>query len=449
MDDPKFEQMKQAKEYFHATAMTIPGVHGTSIGVKRVDGKPTDQLAICVHLTRKRPLATIPPDEQIPLEVDGFMTDVIEHAPIIRCDAQSERRAMYEDNSKYRPLVGGTKLSAGYSFGTLGCIVRKPDGSCHALSAAHVLGEAGTTVYQPAKVKCDEIGSTTEVQDCSQMDAAIASLDYYYDAGLAYIREIGAISGTHDIGRQDLPYPIAKRGASTGLTHGSVVAIHYSGVAANLEQFQDMLFIDGRGDEFVDHGDSGSAIVHRIDEDHNLVTGLLWGKAPDANRIGVATPIDRILETFGVSVLTASDPVRASSETLLGRFEAFLSSTQRGKAYWDAYAHNRIYFRHIFHHVPRLAAMWRKMPVPEMIEALREAMLDPDTVIPMKLGAHDTEEVMWDLYEALGKFLQANHQRQLQQQAASFCRLVCGNIGNSWRNALHGIPLPELDASEA
>jgi hypothetical protein len=449
MDDITFEQMKQAKEYFHATAMTIPGVHGTSIGVKRIKGKPTGQLAICVHLTRKRTLASIPPEEQIPLEVEGFPTDIIEHAPIIRCEAKSERRAMYEDNSKYRPLVGGTKLSAGYSFGTLGCIVKKPDGSYYALSAAHVLGEVGSTVYQPAKVKCDEIGSTTEMQDCSHMDAAIASLDYYYDAGLAYIREIGAVSGTHDIGKDDLPYAIAKRGASTGLTRGSVVAMHYTGLAANLERFQDMLFIDGRGDEFVDHGDSGSAIVRTVDEDHNLVVGLLWGKAPDANRFGVATPIDRITEALGVTVLTADDSARPQGETLLGRFEAFLGATEKGKAYWDAYAHNRIYLRHIFHHVPRLAATWRRMPVPEMVEALRKAMLDPDTPIPMQLGSHDTEEVMWDLYEALGKFLQTNHQRMLQQQAASFCRLVCANIGNSWRNALLGIPMPESGASDS
>lgn len=449
MDDTTFEQMKQAKEYFHATAMTIPGVHGTSIGVKRVNGKPTGELAICVHLTRKRSLASIPAEEQIPIDVDGFPTDVIEHAPIIRCEAQSERRAMYEDNSKYRPLIGGTKLSAGYSFGTLGCIVKKPDGSFYALSAAHVLGEVGATVYQPAKVKCDEIGSTAEVQECSEVDAAIASLDYYYDAGLAYIREIGAVTGTHDIGKDDLPYAIAKRGASTGLTHGSVVSICYSGLAANHERFQDMLFIEGRGDDFVDHGDSGSAIVRRIDDDHNLVAGLLWGKAPDANRYGVATPIERITQALGVSVLTADDAVRPQDETLLGRFEAFLGTTERGKAYWDAYAHNRIYFRHIFHNVPRLAATWRRMPVPEAIEALRAAMLDPDTPIPMQLGSHDTEEVMWDLYSALGKFLQTNHQRMLQQQAASFCRLVCGNIGNSWRNALLGIPLPDSGSSDS
>ncbi len=449
MDDTTFEQLKQAKEYFHATAITIPGVHGTSIGVKRVEGKPTGQLAICVHLTRKRPWAAIPPEERIPLEVDGFMTDVIEHAPIIRCEATSEHRAMYEDNSKYRPLVGGTKLSAGYSFGTLGCIVRKPDGSCYALSAAHVLGEVGTTVYQPAKVKCDELGTTVAAQECSQVDAAIASLDYYYDAGLAHIREIGDVSGTHEVGQDELPLPIAKRGASTGLGFGSVVALHYSGVAANLERFQDMLFVDGRSDEFVDHGDSGAAIVHPIDEEHNLVVGLLWGKAPGANRIGVATPIGRITDALGVAVLTTRDTVRPPAETLLGRFEAMLGETERGKAYWETYAHNRIYLRHIFHHVPRLAAMWRKMPVAEMIEALRAAMLDPDTVIPMKLGAHDTEEVMWDLYEGLGKFLQANHQRMLQQQAASFCRFVCANIGNTWRNALHGIPLPEASTTES
>jgi len=449
MDETTFEQMKQAKEYFHATAMTIPGVHGTSIGVKRVQGKLTDQLAICIHLTRKRPLGTIPLEELLPLEVDGFLTDVIEHAPIIRCEAKSEARAMYEDSSKYRPLVGGTKLSAGYSFGTLGCIVRKPDGSCYALSAAHVLGEVGSTVYQPAKVKCDELGTTVAAQECSQMDAAIASLDYYYDAGLAHIREIGDVTGTHDPGHDELPLPVAKRGASTGLSFGSVVAFNYSGMAANRERFQDMLFIDGRGDEFVDHGDSGSAIVHPIDAEHNLVVGLLWGKAPDANRIGVATPIDRITGALGVSVLTTHYTVRAPTETLLGRFEAFLGETARGKAYWDAYAHNRIYFRHIFHQVPRLAVMWRRMPVADMIEALRVAMLDPDTVIPAKLGGHDTEDVMWDLYEGLGKFLQANHQPMLQQQAASFCRFVCGNIGNTWRNALHGIPLPEASTAES
>lgn len=439
MDELTFEQMKQSKEYFHAAAMMIPGVHGTSIGVKRIGGKPTGQLAICVHLNRKRTLASIPPEEQIPVEVDGFPIDVIEHAPIIRCDATSEKRAMYEDNSKYRPLVGGTKLSAGYFFGTLGCLVKKPDGSCYALSAGHLLSNLGATVYQPSKVKCDEIGTTVDIHDSSEVDAAIVSLDYYNDTCHAYIREIGAITGTREIGKDDLPFAVAKRGVSTGLTSGSVAAIHYSGVAANLERFHDMLFISGRSTDFVDHGDSGSAVVHRIDEDHNQVVGLLWGKAADTNRIGIAAPIDRVTASLGVAVLTTGDEVRPPAETLLGRFEAFLGETARGKAYWDAYAHNRIYFRHIFHHVPRLAAMWRRMPVPEMIEALREAMIDPDTVIPARLGSHDTDEVMWDLYEGLGKFLQANHQPMLQQQAASLCRFVCANVGNSWRDALHGV----------
>ena len=438
MDDTTFEQMKQSKEYFHATAMMIPGVHGTSIGVKRVKGKPTGQLAICVHLTRKRSLASIPPEETIPLEVDGFITDVIEHAPIIRCDATAEKRAMYEDNGKYRPLVGGTKLSVGYYFGTLGCMVKKPDCSCYALSAAHVLNSVGTTVYQPSKVKCDEIGTTADIHDSSEVDAAIVSLDYYNDTGLAHIREIGAVTGTREPGKDELPLAVAKRGVSTGLTRGSIVAIHYSGLAANREQFQDMLFICGSGADFVDHGDSGSAIVHQAGPDDNLVVGLLWGKAPDTNRIAIAAPIGRVTASLGVTVLTTHDVVRSPQETLVGRFEAFLCETARGKAWWDAYSGNRIYFRHIFHNVPRLAAMWRRMPVTELLAALREAMIDPDTLIPARLGAHDTDEVMWDLYEGLGKFLQANHQPMLQQQAASICRFVSANIGNSWRNALHG-----------
>lgn len=438
MDDQTFEQMKQAKEFFHASAMKIPGVHGTSIGVKRVKGNPTGQLAICVHLGRKRALASIAQDQQIPVEVDGFPTDVIEHAPIIRCDATAEKRAMYEDNGKYRPLVGGTKLSVGYCFGTLGCMVKKPDGSCYALSAAHVLGSVGATVYQPLKVKCDEIGTTADIHDSSEVDAAIVGLDYYNDTGLAHIREIGAVTGTHEPGWDDLPLAVAKRGVSTGLTFGSIVSIHYSGLAANREQFQDMLFICGSGTDFVDHGDSGSAIVHRAGQDDNLVAGLLWGKAPDTNRIAIAAPIGRVTDSLGVTVLTTHDVVRSSHETLLGRFEAFLGETERGKAWWDAYSTNRIYFRHIFHNVPRLAAMWRRMPVTELLAALREAMIDPDTIIPERLGAHDTEEVMWDLYDGLGKFLQAHHQPLLQQQTASLCRFVSANIGNSWRHALHG-----------
>src|SRR5690349_11465933 len=169
MDNATFEKMKAAQENFHRQAMNIPGVHGTSVGIKRRAGELTREFAICIHVDHKRPLADVPASERIPDEIDGFPTDVIEHA-------QPEP---HEDGGKYRPVEGGIQLQVPAGYGTLGCVVRdKRDKSICALSNQHVLGSDGSGIYQPkSDTVCDKIGHTKRVVLSTTVDGGVSTLD--------------------------------------------------------------------------------------------------------------------------------------------------------------------------------------------------------------------------------------------------------------------------------
>jgi hypothetical protein len=56
----------------------IPGVRGVALGPKIVGGALTDTPAIQVFVARKRPLHDLAADEQIPREINGIYTDIIE-----------------------------------------------------------------------------------------------------------------------------------------------------------------------------------------------------------------------------------------------------------------------------------------------------------------------------------------------------------------------------------
>ena len=56
--------------------MHLPGVHGTSIGMKEVDGKATDNFAIRIQLVRKRRAGGVPAPQFVPRVIEGFPTDL-------------------------------------------------------------------------------------------------------------------------------------------------------------------------------------------------------------------------------------------------------------------------------------------------------------------------------------------------------------------------------------
>jgi hypothetical protein len=56
----------------------IPGVHAIAIGAKIIAHQRSEQLAIAVFVSKKKPRSAISPDEVVPTEIAGIPTDVIE-----------------------------------------------------------------------------------------------------------------------------------------------------------------------------------------------------------------------------------------------------------------------------------------------------------------------------------------------------------------------------------
>ncbi len=142
-----FERVRDIKRAARARLLAIPGVHAVAVGPKIVGGKSTDETAIMVFVVKKRPLLEVPVGQRIPTEIEGVKTDVYECGIF---------RLLAEDDSKYRPLLGGTLITPGDfvdptptvlgkalgGHGTLGCFARTQGANptVVALTCQHVVG---------------------------------------------------------------------------------------------------------------------------------------------------------------------------------------------------------------------------------------------------------------------------------------------------------------------
>jgi hypothetical protein len=157
-----------------STLRSFKGVHYVDVGYRYQDGKRTDQLAIRVHVSEKRPDSELEPSQIIPREVGGVPVDVIQSNPQLE---QVNRDA------RFNPLVGGVALrNMRHNFlGTLGVVVYDTrSGAPMALSNHHVLvantGQVGDAIVQPASGNAnDVIGMLTRWN--IGLDCAVAMLN--------------------------------------------------------------------------------------------------------------------------------------------------------------------------------------------------------------------------------------------------------------------------------
>lgn len=75
---PNYDQILKIKEDAESRLRSFPGVHAVGIGKKSVGGKFTNELAITVFVTEKKPLDQLNPADVIPAEIDGVKTDVVQ-----------------------------------------------------------------------------------------------------------------------------------------------------------------------------------------------------------------------------------------------------------------------------------------------------------------------------------------------------------------------------------
>lgn len=149
------------------------GVHYVDVGYKFVNGKPTDELAIRVHVGEKKLETELQAAQVLPRNLEGVPIDVIQSNPGLEQDR----------DGRFNPLVGGiaVKNTRHSFFGTLGAIVfdaasKVPMG----LSNHHVLvgqgGQAGDNISQPASGNAgDRIGTLTRWN--IQLDCAVCTLN--------------------------------------------------------------------------------------------------------------------------------------------------------------------------------------------------------------------------------------------------------------------------------
>jgi hypothetical protein len=74
----EFLAAKEELERVRTAWLRQPGVRAVDVGYKLRDGRPTDELAIRVHIEQKLPPSSLPPDERLPERLGAFPVDVIE-----------------------------------------------------------------------------------------------------------------------------------------------------------------------------------------------------------------------------------------------------------------------------------------------------------------------------------------------------------------------------------
>ncbi|GAB3708908.1 DNA/RNA non-specific endonuclease [Mariniluteicoccus flavus] len=214
-----------------------PNISSIGVGLKVVDGRVTDTVALQFTVHAKLPEGQIqsvgssPLPETITVDSAEVPTDVLERSFVpayqVVPEAAADARKMRVD-----PVVPGVSIAhPTVSAGTLGCIVHgAEDGVPLVLSNWHVLhgpqGRIGDTVVQPGphddnRVDRNHLGTLVRSHLGVAGDCAVATVE---GRGIdPVIMDLGA--APDEIGDPELGDKVVKSGRTTGVTHGVVTRV--------------------------------------------------------------------------------------------------------------------------------------------------------------------------------------------------------------------------------
>ncbi|NUV58109.1 hypothetical protein G6W55_00125 [Streptomyces sp. CAI-85] len=279
--------------------MQYPNVRSVDVGFKFRRKRPSDRLAIRVHVERKVPKSKLDKADLLPDEIDGIPLDVIQSNPELLADFR---------NSRQDPVVGGinvgnVKLTGP---GTLGSIVFER-GTLRplALTAWHVI------VAEPAVSMDPVIQPDPKPPDTPLPNAFLGRLLRWDEPLDAAVCSIGQQDGTQarkiSTSLVGLPQPAAgskapvvglkviKSGLRTAVTRGIIDGT--DGVEFSVIEDSDAPPSDG---VLGGPGDSGSLWLDR--QTHSAVGVLFKGEANPEFRIW-AHSVPRICDKLNIFVL--------------------------------------------------------------------------------------------------------------------------------------------------
>jgi hypothetical protein len=331
-----------------AQLMQIQGVEDVAVGLKEVNGLPTDQICFRVYVQKLQ----ANPVGNVPAVVQGFPTEVVQI--FAATDGPNENPSFAEterkDETEHRPLKGGIAVSSKsvtekeHSSGTLGWFAKTvPGNSTVLLTCAHVLwpdlfdgmpafkNEDADKVAQPIyeKTCCCEyhvMGRRIIGIKNGDVDCAIAGLlDEFVPPALIIgnrstdvtlrvdgkdiaaigdkVRKIGKRSGytegiVIDVGSFPAGTMISVPTIPGGTKHALVkTRVHQILIWPTTRQGFTPYFDDHAYQmAFSNAGDSGSVV---IDENHNIVGTIYSGDDLSAKRaVGIANNIDIVLKAL-------------------------------------------------------------------------------------------------------------------------------------------------------
>jgi hypothetical protein len=310
--------------------MSLPGVTGVSLGYRFAKGKRTEEIGICVHVEKKKPLTDIPDDERIDTEFEGRRTDVIEN-----------KISLFGAEQNYASTISGgisigneSKNSSG-SLGTL--VYGNTDGAEYFLTNYHVAvayveNSLRTGICQPSIPDGGRGGSQDRIGEV---------VDFYGDVkgDAALIRSNGNRSATTDVFNTTetllrardpvIGETVNKVGRTTSWTEGIVSHWGYAEVdlpnlgSTTIYAFWVVPLVDP--DELIGApGDSGS--VWYLPGTGTAV-GLLFGGAPSGPVMIANCRLTAAFEEFDVSLTASSGSWTTDEGYLSGLFEMPWTST--------------------------------------------------------------------------------------------------------------------------
>ncbi len=301
-----------------------PEVTGIMLGRKTINGKLTSELAVCIHVRRKKPQDKVKAKDLIPKHIGSLRTDVIQMKPCKPC--QMVPLEPYSNKSKVSVIHPGISIgpdSASYPVGTLGLICYdNTDNRAVALTCFHSVSHYQRTpasyVLQPSHADqgiylTDRVGATSRY-----------IIDGYGDACIFVPSVNYALSmySTHDIITSAAFAVVAdsvkKVGRSTGVTEGTVSAvgrlyINYFNWGQGIIYMNGFSFISNNNDTIAAEGDSGALVYNPSTlEGYGLLTTTY-------NNSGTLTAfacnLPTVFTRLNLSLLTA---IEADSEELQG-----------------------------------------------------------------------------------------------------------------------------------
>jgi hypothetical protein len=300
-----------------------PNVVGSGLGVKWVDGLPTNEPAIIVFVQEKIDLENEffaqSANTIVPSEIDGVKTDIISVGnliPHVTAQLDTQDKEYYK---KKRPLTPGYSTAHGaVTAGTLGGFFLDKDGDLVILSNSHVLahegkGKAGDLIFQPGPADGNPPVSFTGWDQPMADIPYVASLKDFEPFGTANTQDSAIAKIPHELFAAGMVNPIypkmnkpignttdatvglslQKVGRTTGYTVGNVLAMGASFTIqyeCGAVKFDNVIVTSAMSAP----GDSGSVV---FDTDMNMVGLLFAGSA----KVTLLNPIKPVLDRYGLT----------------------------------------------------------------------------------------------------------------------------------------------------